>query len=162
MSRLNTFAADEEGTSIIELALVASILAAMVIGMIDLGKGFTQKLILEQVAQRAIEKAMQGVQGDAQIGIFQTLKAEAATEAGVPITSVTVKYWLECDGVNQNTNPATMDADYAKVCSAGAQYSRFLEVAIQKPYTPTFNMPWLNANSQGQVVVKAKAGMRVQ
>lgn len=162
MKTLRRLARDDRGTSIVELALIGPILAAIVIGMVDLGKGFSEKQVIEQVAQRTIEKAMQGVQADAQTTIFQTLKAEAATEAGVPAANVTVRYWLECAGANQNTSTATMDADYTRVCSPGVQYSRFLEVRIEKAYTPTFNMPWLNANAQGKVIIKARSGLRVQ
>jgi Flp pilus assembly protein TadG len=162
MKSLRRLLSDDTGSSIVELGLVGPILAAMVIGMIDLGKGFSEKLFIEQVAQRAVEKAMQGVQGDAQSDIFQTLKAEAATEAGVNQTDVVVKYWLECAGVSQFTTFPKMDEDYAKVCGVGVQYSRYLEVSIQKAYTPTFRMAWLGANSQGQVTLKAKAGIRVQ
>jgi Flp pilus assembly pilin Flp len=162
MSSLRALLADQRGTSVVELGLIAPILAAMVIGMIDLGKGYNHKLVLEQVAQRAIEKAMQGVQGDNQAAIFQTLRVEAAQEAGVPAANVTIRYWLECAGVSQNSNAATMVVDYGKQCEEGVQYSRFLEVRITKGYTPTFNMPYLQANEQGQVMVKARAGIRVQ
>lgn len=162
MIKLRTVAADESGTSVMELGLIAPILAALVIGMIDVGKGYTHKLVLEQVAQRVVEKAMQGVQTDNSTSIFDTLKAEAAAEAGVSLEEVAVRYWLECAGVSQNTSAATMEEDYKPSCTVGVQSSRFLEVRIQKAYTPTFNMPWLGANAQGQVIVKARAGLRVQ
>jgi hypothetical protein len=55
-----------------------------------------------------------------------------------------------------------MAADYNKVCNAGVAYARFVEVSMQKAYTPTFNMPWLQANAQGKVMVNARAGLRVQ
>jgi Flp pilus assembly pilin Flp len=162
MSLLRSLRQDESGSAVVELGLVAVTLSGLMIAMIDLGKGYSEKLVLEQVAQRAVEKAMQGVQADAQTSIFTTLKAEAATEAGVNQTDVVVKYWLECAGVSQFTTFPKMDEDYAKVCSSGVQYSRFLEVRIEKAYTPTFNMPWLHANAQGKVIVKARAGLRVQ
>lgn len=162
MSRFRALLQDESGSAVVELGLVAVTLSGLMIAMIDLGKGFSEKLVLEQVAQRAIEKAMQGVQADAQTSIFETLKEEAAAEAGVPEANVVVKYWLECAGVSQFTTFAKMDDDYKKVCDEGVRYSRFLEVRIQKAYTPTFNMPWLNTNTQGKVIVKARAGLRVQ
>jgi hypothetical protein len=130
--------------------------------IVDLGKGFNEKLVLEQVAQRSIEKAMQGVQADPQTGIFATLKSEAAAEARIDASAVVVKYWLECNGVSQFTTYAKMDDDYKKVCGQGVQYSRFIQISLEKAYTPTFNMPWLNTNAQGKVIVKARAGLRVQ
>lgn len=153
---------DERATSAVELGLLAPILAGILFAIVDLGKGFNEKLFLEQVAQRAIEKAMQGVQADAQTGIFSTLKSEAATEAGVSESNVVVKYWLECNGVSKFTTFAKMNDDYNQVCPEGQVYSRFLEVRLQKDYTPVFKMPWIQVNSAGKVVVKARAGLRVQ
>lgn len=162
MRLLRALLADEGGNAIVELGLLAPTLAGVLFVIVDLGKGFNEKIVLEQVAQRAIEKAQQGVQADPQSGIFSTLKSEAATEAGIDESAVTVRYWLECNGVSQNTSTATMVADYNRVCPAAQSYARFLEVSLVKAYTPTFNMPWLNANAQGKVMVKARAGVRVQ
>ncbi|WP_338504969.1 TadE/TadG family type IV pilus assembly protein [Sphingomonas kaistensis] len=162
MSRLRLPWRDETGTSVVELALIAPILTGLLFAIVDLGKGFNEKLLLEQVAQRAIEKAMQGVQADPQTGIFSTLRSEAATEAGVQESAVVVKYWLECAGVSQFTSYSKMDEDYKKVCGAGVQYSRFLQISLEKAYAPTFRMPWMNVNAQGNVIVKARAGLRVQ
>lgn len=155
-------ARDERGTSIIELALLAPLLATLVIGMTDISLAVSEKLKLEQAAQRAIEKAMQGMQGDESTSLFAGLKAEAATAAGVNQSAVTVRYWLECNGVSQNTSTATMTADYEKVCSGTAVYSRHLTVSIQKNYTPTFSVRWLGANTDGTYTVVGEAGLRVQ
>lgn len=154
--------AQDKGSAIVELALTAPLLATLVIGLVDLSKGYSEKLVLEQVAQRAIEKAMQGMQGDSSVAIFQTLQLEAATQAGVIPTAVKVRYWLECNGVSQNSSAATMDADYKKLCADGQYYSRHLSVQITKTYTPIFSMKWAGANADGNYILKGKAGMRVQ
>jgi len=155
-------ARDERGTSLIEMALVAPFLATLTIGMVDLSRGYSEKLFVEQAAQRAVEKAMQGMQGDESTDIFDGLKAEAAATADVPEDDVTVRYWLECNGVDQNTNPATMAADYEKVCPDGQYYSRHMSVRIEKTFTPMFSMTWLGANEDGTFTVVGEAGMRVQ
>lgn len=152
----------ERGTATIELALVAPLLATMVIGMSDLSLAYSQKLQLEQAAQRSIEKAMQGMQGDESTDIFNGLKAEAATTAGVDESAVEIRYWLECDGVSQNTSTATMAADYNKVCTGTAVYSRHLSVAIEKTFTPTFQVKWLGSNSDGTFTLVGESGLRVQ
>ena len=162
MKLLRSLLRNEGGNAIVELGLLAPVLAGIVYVVVDLGKGFSEKIVLEQVAQRAIEKAMQGVQADPQSGIFATLKAEAATEAGIDPGAVVIKYWLECDGVSQFTTFAQMDARYNIVCPGTQRYARFLEVSLQKAYTPTFNMAWMGANAQGKVLVKARAATRVQ
>ncbi|HYC65277.1 MAG TPA: TadE/TadG family type IV pilus assembly protein [Reyranellaceae bacterium] len=162
MRSLIQVARDERGGSMIEMALVAPFLATLVIGMVDISRGYSEKLQLEQVAQRAVEKAMQGMQGDNSTTIFQSLKVEAATAAGVPQSAVEVRYWLECNGVSQNSSAATMDADYNQVCQSGQVYARYLNVRIQKTYTPMFSTRWAGANANGTYTLVGQAGLRVQ
>jgi Flp pilus assembly protein TadG len=82
---------DDRGAAIIEMALLAPLLATVVIGMTDLSLAYSQKLLLEQAAQRSIEKAMQGMQGDDSTDIFETLQEEAAATAGVNENAVTAR-----------------------------------------------------------------------
>ena len=153
---------DERGATIIEMALAAPFLATLIIGMVDISRGYSEKLQVEQVAQRSIEKAMQGMQGDDSTDIFQTLQAEAAAAAGVLPTNVEVRYWLECNGVSQNTSPATMAADYEKVCPTGQVYARYLNIEIEKTFTPMFSTRWAGANADGTYTLVGEAGLRVQ
>lgn len=159
IKRLNR---DERGASVIEMALVAPFLATLTIGMVDISRGYSEKLLLEQVAQRSIEKAMQGMQGDDSTDIFNGLKAEAAATAGVDPSAVEVSYWLECNGVSQNTSEATMAADYEKVCPSGQVYSRHLNVSITKTYKPMFSMKLMGSDSDGSFTLVGEAGLRVQ
>jgi Flp pilus assembly protein TadG len=154
---------DDRGAAIIEMALLAPLLATVVIGMTDLSLAYSQKLLLEQAAQRSIEKAMQGMQGDDSTDIFETLQEEAAATAGVNENAVTVSFWLECNGVSQNSSPSSMESDYETVCpSDGDVYSRHVEVRIQKTYTPMFSTRWLGANSDGTYTLVGESGLRVQ
>ena len=50
---------DDRGAAVIEMALVAPVFALMVIGISDMSNAYSQKLALEQGAQRSIEKVMQ-------------------------------------------------------------------------------------------------------
>lgn len=142
---------DQRGAAVIELAIIAPIFATMLIGMVDIGRGYSMKLQLEQAAQRAIEKVMNG---QADKSTAAALKTEAATTAGVPETSVTVDFWLECDNARQ--------ANYDSVCSSGAVYRRYLTVQIDKIFTPMFATKWLGANSDGTFTVVGKTGVRTQ
>ena len=162
IQHMRKLARDDRGTSVIELALLAPLLATLVIGMSDISLAYSQKLQLEQAAQRAIEKAMQGIQGDDSTDIFNGLKAEAAATAGVEEDAVDVRYWLECDGVSMNTNPATMADDYDQVCTGTQVYSRHLNVSIEKTYTPTFKVHWLGSNTDGTFNLVGESGLRVQ
>lgn len=162
MRKLLQLCHDEAGASLIEMALLAPFLAALVIGMTDISRGYSDRLQLEQAAQRSIEKAMGAMQGDKDTTMYKNLKAEAAAAADVPQSAVEVRYWLECNGVDQNSSAATMDADYEKVCASGQVYARYLRVAISKKYTPFFQAKWMGANADGTFSLVGIAGLRVQ
>jgi Flp pilus assembly protein TadG len=156
---LSTLARDSRGASVVELALVAPFISALLIGMVDISRGYSAKVQLTQAAQRAIEKAMQG---EKTTDLYDTLQAEGASAAGVATSAVTVKYWLECNGVSQYTSAATMTADYDKVCSTGQTYARYLTVDITKTFTPMFSTKFAGANADGTYTLHGKAGIRVQ
>lgn len=149
--RIAALRGDERGAAIMELAIVTPVFAAMLIGMVDIGRGYSMKLQLEQAAQRSIEKVMNG---QADKTTAAALKTEAATTAGVPETNVTVDYWLECDNARQ--------ADYNTTCSSGAVYRRYLTVQIDKTFTPMFATKWLGSNTDGTFTVTGKTGVRTQ
>ncbi len=142
---------DHRGTAVMELALVAPIFATMLIGMVDIGRGYSMKLRLEQAAQRSIEKVMNG---QADRSSAAALKSEAATVAAVPESDVTVDFWLECDNARQSS--------YDSVCSTSAVSRRYLTVQINKTFTPMFSAKWLGANSNGTFTVIGKTGVRTQ
>ncbi len=58
MRRWKSIVEDDAGAAIVELALTASILATLIMGVTDASTAFSRKLELEQGAQRAIEKQM--------------------------------------------------------------------------------------------------------
>jgi len=150
---------DERGTSVVELALVAPLLASLVIGMSDLSRAYSAKLQLEQAAQRSIEKAMNGKK---ETTLYEALEDEAVAAAGVEEDAVEVRYWLECDGVSQNTSPSTMAADYEIVCADGATIARYVNVRIEKTYSPMFSVKWAGSNPDGSFTLVGEAGIRVQ
>jgi len=157
--RTATLIRDTRGAALIELALAAPFLAALVVGMVNISQGYSAKVKLTQAAQRAIEKAMQGSKTT---DLYDTLQQEGADAAGVATSAVTVKYWLECNGVNQNTSAATMTADYDKVCTSGQVVARYVSIDIVKTYTPFFATRFLGSNADGSYTLHGKAGVRVQ
>ena len=56
--RFSRLLANARGAAVIELALVAPVLALGVIGIVDVSNAYSRKLALEQGAQRAVEKIM--------------------------------------------------------------------------------------------------------
>ena len=159
MRRLSTLFRDERGSSLIELALVLPLLGTMLVGMVDLSRGYSAKLQLEQAAHRAIEKAMNGQKETA---MFDTLVAESMEAAGVAQSAVQVRYWLECNGVSQNSSASTMAADYEKKCSDNIPYARYVSVRIEKVYAPMFRVKFAGSNADGTFTLVGRAGIRVQ
>lgn len=145
----------ESGSSLIEMALAAPLLAALVIGMVDLSNGYSTKLQLEQAAQRTIEKVAQQRSSD-----FITLRAEAAEAAGVTVDAVTVDNWLECSSDGQAWRRA---ASFDSACETGEPYAaRYVMVDIVKTYVPIFSTSYAGANADGTYTLHGKAGVRVQ
>lgn len=152
---------NERGAAVIELALAAPILVTLLIGVVQLANGYAAKLQLEQVAQREVELWQNSSAGfDSSSTSLSAYKTEAATAAGVATSAVTIKYWLECDGTNQNTSASTIDADFAKVCLSTQTSARYASIAVTKAYSPMFSTKWSGANSDGSYTLAAKAILR--
>jgi len=151
LSILRALRGDQRGAAVIELAIVAPIFATLLVGMVDIGRGYSMKLQLEQTAQSSIEKVMNG---QADKNSAAALKTEAATTAGVPEADVIVDYWLECNSARQGS--------YDSVCADGTISRRYLTVQISKTFTPMFATRWLGSNSDGTFTVIGKTGVRTQ
>lgn len=151
IQKLRNLLADERGTSLIEMALATPFLAATLMGMVDLSRAYSDKLKLEQAAQVAIERVMNRQMSSTS---YNTLKAEAATAAGVAQSAVTVDFWLQCDGVRQT--------DYDTSCTSGVS-ARYLTVRVQKNFVPIFGTKYFpGANTDGTFTIRSTAGIRTQ
>ncbi len=152
----------ERGTSVIEFALAAPFMAALLVGVIDLSKAYSDRLELEQAAQRTIELVQQqrSVSSD-----YSVLADEAAAAAGIRKTSSNpaVNQWLECssDGgatwVSQGNNTITSQCPNDTDLPA-----RYVTISIQKGFTPVLRSAWLGTDSNGQYMLTGRAGIRVQ
>ena len=149
LKRLHTLARDNKGAAIVELALVAPMIATMVIGVVDLSNAFGRKLKCEQAAQRAIEKIMNTSADDT---VEASLQKEAADQAGVALSNVTVEYRLECNG----------SKTLASSCNTGETSSQWILVTVKDTYKPLFPIKFKGINGDGTYHVQAEAGMRIQ
>jgi Flp pilus assembly protein TadG len=137
---------DSAGAVTVELALVAPILAAMLVGLVDISRAYSSKLQLEQAAQRTVERVMQKSFKSTDAATLQT---EAQTTAGAGSTA-TVTYWLECNSVKQTATTAWASG----VCPSGEQIGRYVQVSISKTHTALiWNQTW---------AITGVAGIRVQ
>lgn len=144
----------EDGSSVIEMALAAPFLALLLIGTVDMSRGYSTKLQLEQIAQRTIEKVQNTEYNNSTDKPL--LQAEAAAAAGVSTSAVTVSSWLECN------NSGTKLSFTASCTDSNHPFARYVEIRIQKTYTPMFSMRFAGANANGTYTLEGTAGVRVQ
>ncbi|HWJ39129.1 MAG TPA: TadE/TadG family type IV pilus assembly protein [Sphingomicrobium sp.] len=155
MRRLFMLKQDERGAALVELALAAPFLAALLIGIIDLSRAYSMKYKLEQSAQRAVEKIEQQQSVQTDYSPYGTEATTAATAAGYSGSTATVDYWLECDGVRQSNTTTP--------CNTGQTYARYVTITVNNTYTPFFSSrAWPGADAQGNIPISGYAGIRVQ
>jgi len=173
MARRRTLIADDRGAVIIELAMVAPVMALLAIGVVDMSNAFSRRLALEQGAQRAIEKIMQTTDDTT---VEATLANEAVCQVngmtnGVcntsPITAsnVTVTYKLECTSsggavTTQSSTDANTFNGYT--CASGSTQARYISVNVTDKYTPIFPVHFAAFNGDGTYHISTTAGMRMQ
>lgn len=155
---------DEGGAAIIELALVAPVMALLTVGMVDMSNAFSAKLQLEQAGQRAVEKIMQttgentvqGTIASEAVCQFNGTNADGSCKSA-PLTEddVTVTHRLECDGVLKVTTADDED------CAVGAKESRWIEVKIDYDFTPLFPIHFAGY-ADGKYHMSTIAGMRTE
>ena len=161
IGRLHTLWRAERGAAIIELAIVAPVIALMTVGVVDLSNGFGHKLRLEQAAQRSIEKVMQttGV-----TSVESTIASEAICQANgtnedgscktapVTVDNVTVIHRLECNGTLST----------AEDCASGETATRWVQVTIWSDYEPLFPVHFSGIDEGGKYRIQATAGIRTE
>jgi Flp pilus assembly protein TadG len=174
MRRLVKLAREDRGAAVIELALIAPVLALLIIGVTDISIACGRKLELEQAVQRSIEKVMQTT-GDTTVA--GTIKKEAVCQingtnddntcaAGrLTADEVTVTYRLECtDGAGAVTTQETGDADtfddFTCANATDSKASYILATAVDT-YTPMFKIHF-GTGPDGVYDLSATAGVRVQ
>ena len=153
-----SLARDERGASIIEMAMAMPVLASLLIGMVDISRAYSAKLLLEQAAARAIEKVQQYQASESTYDTLKTEAGSAARAAGftnVADTDVVIDFWLECNGTRQT--------NYDTTCSSGQTYARWVTVDIPGTFNPMFgSRRWPGANTDGSFTLHGRAGLRTQ
>lgn len=148
---LKRLGADERGLSVVELGLVAPVLALFIAGMIDLSQGLAQRFAMHQAINRSFELMVavppQGDPDEADVD-YGYLITEAAAVAGVAEDAVTLERWLQC-------GETRMD-EYTAVCpeEPGNEPARYLSMEIEKPFTGNFYT--------GTVNIVASSAIRIQ
>ena len=185
MSRINRFRllADYRGAAVIEMALIAPVLALGVIGIVDVSNAYSRKLALEQGVQRAVEKIMNTTEN---ASVESTLANEVkcqvngsttatTTSGGVTTTTTTcntsatqnisVSWRLDCttSGTTvstSTTNSATYDALVAG-CTSPSTKAGYVQVTVTDKYSPLFPIHFAAFNTSDSTYhIAATAGVR--
>jgi Flp pilus assembly protein TadG len=158
-ARLRPLLRREDGTAVLELGLAIPVVFVLLLGMIDLARGYSIKLQLEQVAQRSVEKVMNGMADRTQLA---AIKAEAATAAGVAQSAVTTNAWLECSSGTGTPTYYNYPTDDDQPCPNGQTSRRYLKVTIVKTFSPIFSFQWSGANADGTYTITGANAVRTQ
>jgi Flp pilus assembly pilin Flp len=151
---IETLLEEESGVSMVEFALILPFLALMIVGIVDLGRGFSTQIALQQAVQRTLERAMvEEVKDD-----YTYLRTEAATAAKVPVGNVVLDAWREC---NQAREPAFLGA-----CPDGQMVSRYVRITARSDFKPMFNYSFLKVKffqtTNGMATLTTTSAVRVQ
>ena len=154
--------ADQRGTSAVEIALAAPILSGVIIGMADMARGYSTKLMLEQAAQRTIEQVQ------AQKSVATSYNTAITTEATAAMTAagyatgntITPNSWVEC---STNGTSWTAKTNFTDACAPAELTARYVSVSISRSFSPMFSSRrWPGANANGTFTLSGYAEVRIQ
>ena len=165
---------NDRGAAVIELALVAPVLALTVIGIVDMSNAYSRKLALEQGAQRAVEKIMNTTESatvEATLANEVQCQVNGSTTSGGVTTcntsatqAITVTWRLDCtdSGGTVTTQTTTDSATYdAFTCPGGTvRQARYVQVNVTDKYTPMFAITFAGLDADGTYHLSATAGVR--
>ncbi|HEY0027107.1 MAG TPA: TadE/TadG family type IV pilus assembly protein [Allosphingosinicella sp.] len=126
LKNLRSCLKDERGVSAIEFAMLVPVLATLILGIIDLSTGLSQRFSLQQAVNRSLEivQANRVKANDQGTQDYNFLKK--AVVDGAPGASVTLTQWLECSGTKQG--------DYEGACAANQDTARYLELRATRVF----------------------------
>lgn len=144
--------AEETGIAVVETALVMPFLAIVVMGTVDTARFGASQLKIQQAVNRGLEMSMMAGSSLA----TSNIQSEAASQANVSTSEVTVTQTLECSGTVTSWNSS---------CASGQETARYTQIAISTTFTPTFvlgSLARLWGNSNGVVPISATGAIRIQ
>ena len=162
MSRLNStrLLVNDRGAAVIEMAMIAPVLAMGVIGIVDVSNAYSRKLALEQGVQRAVEKIANTTENaTVESTLANEVKCQVngsttatTTSGGVTTTTttcntsstqnITVSWRLDCTtgGATVSTTTAS-SATYDTLvagCTSPSIKAGYVQVTVTDKYSPLF------------------------
>lgn len=175
--------ADHRGAAVIEMAMIAPVLALGVIGIVDVSNAYSRKLALEQGAQRAVEKIMNTTENatvestlanevKCQVNGSTTTTTGTGSSAvttttcnSSPTQNITVTWRLDCttNGTlvsTATTSSATYDTLVAG-CASPATKAGYVQVTVTDKYSPLFPIHFAAFDTSDSTYhIAATAGVR--
>jgi Flp pilus assembly protein TadG len=158
-SSIRKLVSDQRGTSLLEFAFVAPILAMMVVGVGDLARGFSERFALQQAVDRTLEMAHLGTRQD-NYEFLRTEAAQAATDAGKTGATVTLSTWLDC--INASGVKTKSAAAWTETCASTEETARYVSLTLSSTFTPSFGTAGYPGAVNGSVPISASSSVRVQ
>ena len=175
--------ANDRGAAVIEMALVAPVLALGVIGIVDVSNAYSRKLALEQGAQRAVEKIMNTTEtSTVEATLANEVKCQVngsttttTTSGGVTTSTttcntsatqnITVSWRLDCKtGTNTVSTTTTDSATYdtlVAACTSPSTRAGYVQVTVTDKYSPMFPVHFASFNTSDSTYhIAATAGVR--
>jgi Flp pilus assembly protein TadG len=164
---------NDGGAAVIEMALIAPVLALGVIGIVDVSNAYSRKLALEQGVQRAVEKIMDTTENST---VESTLANEVQCQVNGSTTSggvttcttsstqaITVTWRLDCTvGGTTTSQTTTTSATYdGWVTACAGTKAGYVQVAVTDKYSPLFPIHFAAFNTSDSTYhLAATAGVR--
>lgn len=177
MSRLSRIRllANERGAAVIEMAMIAPVLALGVIGIVDVSNAYSRKLALEQGVQRAVEKIADTTENTS---VESTLANEVKCQVNGSTTSgstttcntsstqnITVTWRLDCTtGTTTTSTSTTSSSTYdtlVAACTSPSTKAGYVSVTVTDKYSPLFPIHFGSFNTSDSTYhINATAGVR--
>jgi len=172
---LHAFRASDRGAAVIEMALVAPVLALGVIGIVDVSNAYSRKLALEQGVQRAVEKIANTTENstvEATLANEVKCQVNGSTTSGGTTTCntsatqvITVSWRLDCTTGGTTTTTSTVSsATYDTLvngCTSPSTKAGYVQVTVTDKYSPLFPVHFAAFNTSDSTYhLAATAGVR--
>jgi len=145
---------ETKGVALVETALVAPFLALTIMGTVDVARYGAAKMKIQQAVNRGLEMSWMG----GPTTVASDIQAQAAAQADVPTSAVTVTQTLECGGTETSWNTSSSP------CASG-EVARYTQIQISTNFTPSFALSPLTrlfGNSNGVIPISVTGVLRIQ
>lgn len=149
--RVRTFVFFEAGTSLVEFALVAPVLIALLVGLIDVGRYMYFGILSEHAARAAVQYGSQNL---------RTASDSAGMVAAAMADGQNLSNWTQTTGGITAIHTCSVSGAPATTCASGAPTAGtvyYVSVTVNGTFKALFNYPGIPNN----VPISATATMRV-